>query len=68
MSGEETLKEVSLRANVVDNTGSWDSIKKGLEIGFVVLVILFVIIALIIGFSRLKNKDDEEDEEDKTYY
>lgn len=68
MSGSETLKEVSLRANVVDNGNSWDTVKKGLEIGLVVLVILLVIIGLIIGFSRLKNKDEEDEDEDKTYY
>ncbi|MCK4589114.1 MAG: hypothetical protein KAT77_01635 [Nanoarchaeota archaeon] len=68
MSGDETLKEVSLKANVVNNENSWDTVKKGLEIGLVVLVILLVIIGLIIGFSRLKNKDEEDEDEDKTYY
>ncbi len=69
MSGDETLKEVTLKANVVDNSNGWDTVKKGLEIGLVVLVVLLIVIGLIIGFSRLKNKDeDDEEDEDKTYY
>jgi len=61
-------KEVSLKANVVDNSNGWDTMKKALEIGLVVLVILLVVIGLIVGFSRLKNKEDEDEDEDKTYY
>jgi len=69
LTSGDMSKEVSLNANVVDNSNGWDNVKKGLEIGLVVLVILLVIIGLIIGFSRLRNKEeDEEEDEDKTYY
>ncbi len=66
-SGDEVLETVSLTANVV--AGSTDdgfSLRNGLEIALIVLVVLLVIIGLIIGFSRLR-KDDEEEEE-QTYY
>ena len=39
---------------------------KGLEIGIIIIMILLVILALIIGFSKLKDLD-KRDEED-TYY
>jgi len=65
-SGNELLKEVTLKANVVQNAES-ASLRQGLQIGLVVLVVLLVIVGLIVGFSRLKN-DDSDKEEDETYY
>jgi len=67
-SGDATLKEVTLQANVVDDEDAgWEKVKKGLEVALVVLVVLLVIIGLIIGFNRLKGEDDEEPKEE-TYY
>jgi hypothetical protein len=79
-SGDTTLKEVPLTANVVGGssssndgssmgTSSSGSLKRGLEIGLVVLVVLLVILGLIIGFNKLKDSDDEEPKEpEQTYY
>lgn len=73
-SGEETLKQIPVKANVVAKQvqkGSWDSVKKGLEIGLIVLIVLLVILGLIIGFNKLRGDDEDEDleeEESKTYY
>jgi len=67
-SGNDTVKEVTLKANVVEpKLSSWDKAKKGLEVALVVLVVLLVIIGLIIGFSRLKGSEDEDSKEE-TYY
>lgn len=65
--GTQVLETISLTANVVgeqveSSNLSW---RNGLEIALIVLVVLLVIIGLIIGFSRLR-KDDEEEEQ--TYY
>ena len=77
-SGAETLKEFVLKSNVVAGeaepvTTNWGGVKKVLEIGLVVLVVLLVILGLIIGFSRLKGSDDDFDDDDdegksETYY
>lgn len=69
-SGSETIKQATLTANIVEpETNGWGKAKKGLEIALVVLVALLVILGLIIGFSKLKNDDDEsESEEAETYY
>tara|TARA_Y100000310_G_scaffold344209_1_gene455735 strand:- start:18 stop:1295 length:1278 start_codon:yes stop_codon:yes gene_type:complete len=40
------------------------SLRNGLEIALIVLVVLLVIVGLIIGFSRLRGSEDEE----QTYY
>ena len=72
MSGEQTLKQVPLKANVTSQitTLGWSKIKKALEIGLVVLVVLLVILGLIIGFNKLKGSEEEEKEgkEGETYY
>jgi len=80
-SGAETLKEFAMKASVQESEdnkkgsgsdfASWGSIKRVLEIGLVVLVVLLVILGLIIGFSRLKGDDDDLDDDDgksETYY
>ena len=68
-SGDATLKEVTLKANVIESNDAagWSKVKKGLEVALIVLVVLLVIIGLIIGFNRLKG-DDDEDLNEETYF
>lgn len=66
-SGDEVVETTTFSANVaaVASTADNFSLRNGLEIALIVLVVLLVVIGLIVGFSRLK-KDEEEEE--KTYY
>ena len=67
-SSDEVLQTIALRTNVVEGSASSTggvSLRNGLEIALIVLVVLLVIIGLIVGFSRLR-KDDEDEEQ--TYY
>ena len=65
-AGNEMLETITVTANVVASEGNDNlSLRNGLEIALIVLVVLLVVIGLIIGFSRLR-KDDEEEEQ--TYY
>ena len=68
-SGDNVLETVGLKANVQAAApapaGSDVSLRNGLEIALIVLVVLLVVIGLIIGFSRLRKDDGEEQ---KTYY
>ena len=66
-SNDKVLKQLALSVNVQASQGGASQLKTGLEIGLVILVILLVIIGLIIGFSRLRG-DEEEGDEEKTYY
>ncbi len=61
-AGEDVLTTVAFKANVLPGgaAGESTSLRNGLEIALIVLVVLLVIVGLIIGFSRLK-QDDEED-------
>ena len=63
-SGNNVLETVVLKTNVVDNGSAVDnfSLRNGLEIALIVLVVLLVIIGLIIGFSRLRKDDDSEEQ------
>jgi len=62
------LKDVPMTVNVVEGEGSGsadlEKVRRGLEIGLIVLVILLVILGLIIGLSKLRNEDESEE----TYY
>ncbi|MEW5896387.1 MAG: hypothetical protein AB1668_01730 [Nanoarchaeota archaeon] len=69
-SGNDVLDTVVLKADVTESAATGQSkigLRNGLEIALIVLVVLLVIVGLIIGFSRLK-KDDEDKEEEQTYY
>lgn len=66
-SGEEK-KDVMLSANVVKASASSGDLKNALEIGLVILVIILVIAGLIIGFNKLKPKEEEKSEIGQTYY
>ncbi len=66
-SGDKVLKQIPLTANVVKGAGVASNLKRALEIGLVVLVVLLVILGLIIGFNRLKGTESGS-EESQTYY
>ncbi len=63
-SGTAQVESVALKANVVEGNASNFNLRNGLEIALIVLVVLLVIIGLVVGFSRLKRDDEEE----QTYY
>ena len=73
-SGDNVLEQVPLKANVqgadtAAGTSAWSKVKRALEIGLIVLVVLLVILGLIIGFNKLKGDDEDHDKEDgQTYY
>ena len=64
-SGDTILKEITLKANVLESESSI-GLKTGLEIALIVLVVILIIIGLVIGFSRMKKGETETEEQ--TYY
>jgi len=60
-AGNQELQQLSLTANV---EGSSVSVKRVLEVGLVVLIVLLVVIGLIVGLSRLRGDGDDK----ATYY
>jgi uncharacterized membrane protein len=66
-SGTLTLKQVALKANVLEGDDGL-TLKRVLEVGLVILVVLLIILALIVAFNKLKGKEDEEETSGETYY
>jgi uncharacterized membrane protein len=71
-SADNVLKELPLKASVVSSeiapSFGWENIKTALEIGFVILVVILVVLGLIIGFSKLREKEEPEEVSGQTYY
>lgn len=72
LDGEDVVSELNLKANVEGKTSAWDSIKTGLEIGFVVLLIILVIVGLIMAINKMRGDDEDLEEpsasDAQTYY
>lgn len=69
-SGDKTIDEVTLKANVLEGKAvGIGGLKRVMEIGLIVLVVILVILALIIGFNKLKGNEEEEKKgEGESYY
>ena len=59
-SGTES-KQIPLTAKIIKGSGDWSSMRKGLETGLIILVIVLIIIGLVIAFNKMKeNKQESE--------
>ncbi len=73
ISTDAESKDIALKANVVEPAVStWSKVRRVLEVGLIALVLILIIIGLIIGFSRLRGREEEEEPEEElgsqTYY
>ena len=68
MADGKVLKQIPLKVNVSGAaTKDGASLKKVLEVGLIVLLILIVVIGLVLGFTR-NREDSGENTDDKSYY
>ena|SRR3989338_5874156 len=75
-SGVETLEQFVVKANVQEGSvekapaeKEGSSTTQVLTIVLIVLIVVLVLLGLIIGFSKLRGKDEDLDEDDEqTYY
>ncbi len=69
-----TVKEINLEGNVVQLStakpaGTLENVKSGLQIGFIVLLIILVILGIIIAATKAgRRKEAEEGSDTQTYY
>jgi len=72
LEGASVAKEFTLTANVVEGAQSasgYNTFKKVLEIGFIVLLIILVILGIVVVAKKLAgNDDDDAGIEGQTYY
>ncbi|MBU2634288.1 MAG: hypothetical protein KJ674_03515 [Nanoarchaeota archaeon] len=69
-----TVKDINLEANVGEGVkaSGWSNIITGLEIGFIVLLIILVILGLIIAITKMGRREESAEEpisaDGQTYY
>ena len=69
IESDDMVKQVPLTAVIsADDVKEWDGLKRTLEIGLIILVIILILIGLVVGFNKLRGSDDDDDEDAKTYY
>ena len=65
-------KQIALTANVVESDEesalNFGDLRKVLEIGVVVLIVLLIILGLIVGFNKLKGSEEPDEVSGQTYY
>ena len=73
-SNGNVVKTLNLEADVksaAPATSQFDNLKRGLEIGFIVLLIILVILGLILAITRMRKPEERREEmtsEGQTYY
>ncbi|MDP3990321.1 MAG: hypothetical protein Q8Q01_03890 [archaeon] len=65
-SGDVVIETHALKATVApaQTAANGVSLRNGVEIALIVLVVVLVVVGLIVGFSKLRKEEDE----DQTYY
>lgn len=66
--GNNVVKQISFQANVAEAKGEWDNVLTGLEIGFVVLLIILVILGIVLAATRMGKKGNSEEPLGESYY
>jgi len=70
-AGAET-KQLPLTASLVKSQAALGGLRKALEVGLIVFVVLLVVLGLIIGYNKMKENDNDDFEGDEdtnqTYY
>jgi len=73
----DVIKEINLESDVTKSAGmsqtTWDQVRKGLEIGFAVLLVILVILGIILAASKFRGEKGITEEEPsagegQTYY
>lgn len=70
VESEDDAKQVLISANVKEGQSEANNgdLRRGLEIGLMVLIIILILLGLIIGFNKLRSDKDDADDETQTYY
>ena len=68
---DRVLKQLPMTASVVED-GSFNfglgNVRRALEIGFIVLVVVLVVLAIIVGFSLIRKGSEPDEISGQTYY
>lgn len=72
-AADKMLKQLPMTASVVEDEdssviGGLVNVRRALEIGFIVLVIVLVVLAIIVGFSLIRRGKEPDEISGQTYY
>lgn len=70
-SSGDVLEQVAFTVNVEtpeDNSGTSFTLKRALEIGLLVLLVLLIIVGVIVGFSMLRDEEPQQPQHAEPYY
>lgn len=71
-SGNDVVQQIPLKADVLESAKSsaWDGVKKALQVGVILLVVLIVVLGIVIAYQRQKKSDNVKEDEQiaQTYY
>ena len=66
--GNNIVKQITFQANIAESKGEWDNVLTGLEIGFIVLLIILVILGIILAATRMNKKGEGNEALGESYY
>ena len=58
--GNNVVKQISFQANVAEAKDSWDNVLSGLQIGFIILLVILVILGIILAATKMGKKNSDE--------
>lgn len=69
-AADKLLQQMSLTANVVEGstTAPQSDLRRGLEVGLIVLIVVLIVLGLVIAFARSRKGDGEEPLAGQAYY
>ena len=66
--GNTILEQINFETSIVESKSEWDNVLTGLEIGFIVLLIILVILGIILAATKMGKKEEAEEPLGESYY
>jgi len=58
--GSNVAKQISFQTNIVEARNNWDNMLGGLQIGFIILLVILVILGIILAATKMGKKNSDE--------
>tara|TARA_Y100000034_G_scaffold136311_1_gene212127 strand:+ start:1159 stop:2466 length:1308 start_codon:yes stop_codon:yes gene_type:complete len=68
MEGNDVVKQINFQMEIGESRSEWGNVLTGLEIGFIVLLIILVILGIILAATRMGRKEESDEPLGETYY
>lgn len=68
VSDGRNRQEFPVVTSVTEAQQQTSSLRRALEIGLIVLIVLLIVLGLIIGFNKMRSNNDDDEPRGQTYY